>query len=363
VPSSRIPAEKASAILLFSLFGLIACGVPGPPVPPVPKIPQAPSGLTARQVGERVQLRWTLPRLNTDGTRLEGPPTIEILRTFVAGSLPPAETFAAEAKVVYSLPGQVVSSFLQGDIVAFPDVMNPGLLREQAGRVAVYAVRATNDNGQSAGMSNPVGQRVYPVAAPILRIQTQVKERAIELRWEPPTRTTSGSALEAIAGYQVYRSESGGPGSFVLHGAAATSVYEDTQFRFGQKYFYFVRTLAQYGADTVESDSSATVEILARDLFPPPVPVNLIVVAGSGRVDLTWDASPAPDLAGYFVYRSPESGKDYQRLTSEALRVLSFADSNVKPGTRYYYVVTAVDAEGNESVFSQEVAATPLPPE
>lgn len=337
--------------------------MPGPPVPPTPKIPQAPTALTARQVGERVQLRWTLPRLNTDGTRLDGPPKIEILRTFVAGGLPSAEAFAAEAKVVYSLPEQVVSSFLSGDIVAFPDVMNPGLLREQSGRMAVFAVRATNEKGESAGMSNLTGQKVYPVPVPILRIKTQVTERAIELRWEAPARTTSGTALEAIAGYQVYRSETGGPGSFVLHGTAATTVYEDTQFRFGQKYFYFVRTLAQHGTDSVESDSSVTVEVVARDLFPPPTPANLIVVAGSGRVDLTWDASPGSDLAGYLVYRSLESGKGYQRLTPEALRVQSFADTNLKPGARYYYVVTAVDAEGNESAFSQEVAATPLPRE
>ncbi len=342
---------------------LSACGVPGPPVPPIAKVPQVPSGLTARQVGERVQLRWTLPRLNTDGTRLDGPPKIAILRTFVASDLPSPEVFAAEAKVVYSLPGPVVSSFLQGDIVAFPDVLNSGLLREQSGRMAVYAVRATSEKGESVGMSNLAGLKVYPVAPPIALIKTQVTERAIELRWEAPTRTTSGTALEGIAGYQVYRSETGGPASFVLHGTAAASVYEDTQFRFGQQYFYFVRTLAQYGADSVESDSSTTVDVFARDLFPPPVPANVIVVAGPARMDLTWDASATPDLKGYFVYRSVEAGKSYQRVAPEALRVLSFVDTHVAAGTRYYYVVTAVDAEGNESALSQEVAATPLPPE
>jgi fibronectin type 3 domain-containing protein len=50
-------------------------------------------------------------------------------------------------------------------------------------------------------------------------------------------------------------------------------------------------------------------------------------------------------------------------LTPQPLRVLSFADTTAKPGTRYYYVVTAVDTEGNESQFSAEVSATPLPPE
>ena len=332
-------------------------------MPPVAKIPEAARELTARQAGERVLLRWTLPRLHTDGTRLDGPPKMEVLRAFVAADVPDEDTFTAQAKVAYALPPRVVASFLHTDIVVFPDGLGPGLLREQAGRTAVYAVRAVNDKGQSVGLSNLVGVRIYPVPVPVPLIAARVTERAIELRWDAPTRTTSGTPVEAIAGYQVYRSETGAPGSFALHGTAGTTRYEDTQFRFGQKYFYVVRTLAQYGADTVESESSAPVEVAARDLFPPPTPANLIVVAGAGRVDLTWDASAAPDLTGYFVYRSAESGTGYERLRPEALRALSFADTSAQAGTRYYYVVTAVDAEGNESPFSSEVSATPLAPE
>jgi fibronectin type 3 domain-containing protein len=221
-------------------------------------------------------------------------------------------------------------------------------------------VRAVNERGQSVGLSNLAAVRVYPVPTPVAVIATRVSEGAIELRWDAPTRTTSGTVVEAIAGYQVYRSETGEPGSFALHGTAGTSHYEDTQFVFGRQYFYAVRTLAQYGADTVESESSVTVEVAARDLFPPPVPGNLIVVAGAGRVDLTWDPSAAADLVGYFVYRSTESGKGYERLTPQPLRVLNFADTTARTGTRYFYVVTAVDAEGNESQFSTEVSATPL---
>jgi predicted small lipoprotein YifL len=345
-------------VLLFSLAG---CGVPGPPVPPTAKIPEAPSDLVARQAGERMLLRWTLPQRHTDGTRLDGPPKMEVLRAFVAADMPDEEAFLTEARVAYALPPTVVKSFLHTDIVAFPDLLGPNLLREHSGRTAVYAVRAVNEKGQFVGLSNLVSVRVYPAAAPVPVIATRVTERAIELRWDAPTRTSSGTPIEAIAGYQVYRSETGEPGSFALHGTSATSHYEDMQFRFGQKYFYAVRTLAQYGADTVESESSAVAEVTARDLFPPPAPANLIVVAGAARVDLTWDASEAADLAGYFVYRSAEPGKGYERMTPQALRVLSFADTTTTAGTWYYYVVTAVDAEGNESPFSIEVSATPSP--
>lgn len=348
--------------VIFSFF-LAGCGVPGPPVPPTAKIPRPPTELAAQQVGERVLLRWTLPLLNTDGTRLEGRPRLEVFRAFLSDTTDLEARFAAEAHAAYVIPERVVESFLRNDIVVFPDVLGAALLEQQAGRTAVYGVKALNPKGQDAGFSNLAALRVYPVPTPIAALSTRVTERAIELRWEPPRRTSGGAPLEAIAGYHVYRSETGEEGSFSLRGLAPVARYDDTEFRFGARYFYRIRTVAQFGADTVESDSSAPVEVAARDLFPPPAPTQLIAVAGVERVDLTWDASPAGDLAGYNVYRSREPGRGYERLTRGLLRAQSFADTGLPAGTPFYYVVTAVDRDGNESPFSNEVSVTPLRPE
>lgn len=344
--------------------------MPGPAVPPTVKIPVAPTGLVANQVGERVLLRWTVERQHTDGTRMEHWPRLEVYRAFLADATKLQETFVAEARVAYVLPEPLVESFLRNGIVVFPDALGAGRLKEQAGRTAVYGVKAVNDRGQDVGFAGLATVRVYPVATPIDRVETRVTEKAIELRWGPPLATTSGTPLEAIAGYQVYRSETGEEGSYALRGAAPAALYEDSDFRFGVRYFYRIRTLAQFGVDTVESESSVTAEVEARDLFPPPVPQNLIVIAGPERVDLTWDASDAPDLAGYFVYRSEQpAGSDtrlnvvHQRLNAQPLRVQSYADTTARAGVRYYYAVTAVDADGNESPFSQEAAVTVLGPE
>jgi fibronectin type 3 domain-containing protein len=93
------------------------------------------------------------------------------------------------------------------------------------------------------------------------------------------------------------------------------------------------------------------------------VPGNLIAVGGPVRVALTWDASPAADLEGYYLYRSRQLGEDYERLTPRPLAAQSFGDTGVEAGVDYYYVVTAVDKEGNESAFSAEADAAPLPAE
>lgn len=356
-PVFSLPLTRFAFLLGLVLAG---CGVPGPPVPPTAKIPVAPLNLEAQQSGEQVLLRWQTPRLHTDGSRIEGWPRLEVHRAFLSEARPTTQAFADESRVAYTIPEGVVDTFLEGEAVVFPDVLGPERLLEQAGQFAVYAVKAVNEKGQGAGISNLAAVRLHPVPTPVRRVEARVTERGIELRWDAPTDTTSGTPLEGIAGYEVYRSRSGGPGSFVLHGTAATSRYEDVQFSFGQTYFYQVRTVAQFGSDTVTSENSRAVEVEARDVFPPPAPANLIVVAGEGRVDLTWDASVIDDLAGYVVYRSREPGRGFQRLNQPPLAAQSFTDQfELEAGLSYYYLVTAVDKEGNESGYSEEISATP----
>jgi hypothetical protein len=69
---------------------------------------------------------------------------------------------------------------------------------------------------------------------------------------------------------------------------------------------------------------------------------------------LTWNASPS-SVIGYNVYRSTTPNTGYQKLTFTQLT--NFTDSTVASGTTYYYVVTAVAANGLESVNSNQASA------
>jgi hypothetical protein len=71
---------------------------------------------------------------------------------------------------------------------------------------------------------------------------------------------------------------------------------------------------------------------------------------------LTWNASTST-VAGYNVYRSTVSGTLYTKINSSLITALNYTDSTVQSGTTYFYVATAVDASGNESVQSNEVSA------
>ena len=74
------------------------------------------------------------------------------------------------------------------------------------------------------------------------------------------------------------------------------------------------------------------------------------------RVTLKWDAS-ASGVAGYNVYRTESSGRDYSRLNANPDAKTSFTDGSVESGKTYYYVTTAVSEEGVESAFSSQVKA------
>ena len=68
---------------------------------------------------------------------------------------------------------------------------------------------------------------------------------------------------------------------------------------------------------------------------------------------LTWKASPSI-VVGYHVYRAENSAGPYMKLNSSPVRETTYKDSSVQAGHTYFYQVTAVDAKGRESVFSNQ---------
>lgn len=86
-----------------------------------------------------------------------------------------------------------------------------------------------------------------------------------------------------------------------------------------------------------------------------PVPINLVATAGDSQVTLSWDA--VTGAIGYNVKRSITAGGPYTTIASNVPGT-SYVDTDVVNGTTYYYVVTAITADG-ESANSNEASATP----
>jgi hypothetical protein len=94
----------------------------------------------------------------------------------------------------------------------------------------------------------------------------------------------------------------------------------------------------------------------------PEPPTDLQATAGDGQVDLTWNPGGSSSPAGYNVYRSTSSFSDISnatKLNGSLLSDANYTDREVTNGTEYFYRVTGVDSDGNESSPSGEVSTAP----
>ncbi len=83
-------------------------------------------------------------------------------------------------------------------------------------------------------------------------------------------------------------------------------------------------------------------------------PTGLAKVVGNGEISLVWE--PVSGATGYIVYRGEASAGPFTFVAQP--RGSGFTDRNVSNGSAYYYVVTALNADG-QSAFSPPLEATP----
>jgi fibronectin type 3 domain-containing protein len=74
-------------------------------------------------------------------------------------------------------------------------------------------------------------------------------------------------------------------------------------------------------------------------------------------VTLNWTASSST-VVGYNIYRAYSPAGVYARVNSSLATTTQFIDTNVLPGTTYFYAVTSVDSNNVESATSNEASAT-----
>ena len=95
---------------------------------------------------------------------------------------------------------------------------------------------------------------------------------------------------------------------------------------------------------------------------PPAAPRGVYSVTGDEEVLIKWYPNQESDLNGYIIYRSRREFEDYTEIADVGKKVSSYVDDEVENGITYYYAVSAIDFDGNESDLSPElVEDTPRP--
>ena len=100
------------------------------------------------------------------------------------------------------------------------------------------------------------------------------------------------------------------------------------------------------------------VYVVRPDHTPPSVPKGFCSITADEAVWLFWDENDDEDFSEYWVYRAKEDDEYYKKIART--QIAEFHDHSLRNGTTYFYAVSAVDYDGNESGLS-ETFDTPRP--
>ncbi|WP_035347085.1 fibronectin type III domain-containing protein [Edaphobacter aggregans] len=386
-PNNRVPEPALSEVervsilrhgfaecLLTLTLLLTACASPGPPRPPSLHLVHIPTDLTAQRVGPSVLLHWTTPSRTTDGTAIPSPLTAEICRE------PNPATDSTKQPSDKACPIVLRLAVTPGPSTAADPLPAP-LTSDPAAPIA-YRIRIVNPEHRSAGLSKPALAAAGAAPPPVAGLHSIATRNGILLEWQPlaaPSLVELDRTLSSPSKPQPEKSSSP-----LAPSAEPTEIHlrtgdeaprptdpggtlDRTALR-SQTYTYRATRLRTVTLDgrlyELRSEPSSPITVNLSDTFPPLTPTGLAAIpsntGAAPTIDLSWQPTTDPDLAGYHVYRRTESGT-FQRLTQHPTLGPAFSDTAVTPGIPYTYRVTAVDNTRNESAPSAEVTETARP--
>lgn len=215
------------------------------------------------------------------------------------------------------------------------------------GTTYFYRVTATNSDTTS-GPSGEVQATPVDASAPSAPsgLTTDVGDGEVALSWDSP-----GSDA---ATYSVYRgttptnSISGSP----LESDLSSTGYTDSTPANGTAYYYWITATDDSGNESRGSGAAKSTPFTA--------PTGLTGTSEDGEIKLNWSA--ASGAANYNVYRdtAPISSTSGSSPLESGVPAASYTDDTAANRTKYYYRVTSVNPEGEESSLSNEIAKTPF---
>jgi len=316
-------------VLILSALVLLGCGYPGDPLPPALNRPNRVVDLAALQRGDKIFFHFTLPSKTTEGLPVKSDSDVELRIAALPPGGIPAGAWEQASERLPATALHIDKGAVSGDIPA----------ARFYGKAVVLGVRVHGPGGRDAGWSNLETVGVVPALATPETLSAKDAPDAVALEWHG-----------AAPGYRVFR-KTPEDKEWTLLGMSPKASYSDGTIDFGKPYQYEVQAVEKAGEKYAESEISQPITFTANDRFAPATPTGLAAVPSTRTVELVWDRNTERDFASYRIYRNGMK-------ISDGLPSPAYSDQDVKPGVKYSYQVSAVDAAGNESARSGAVEAS-----
>jgi titin len=315
-------------------------------------VPGAPAGLTATAGDGQVALSWAAPA--SGGAPISG------YNAYVATS--------ADFKGATKVPGGT------GTAMTVTGLVN--------GTTYYFRVTAVNRVGEGPASVEAKAVPATVPGAPVGLTATPGKSK-VTLTWAAPA-----SGGSPITGYIIYQGTSpGGETGTQVNGSQVTATsYTVAGLTNGTTYYFKAIAVNAVGLSPLSGEASATLPPIVTPSTTPAssattptgtapasastsapafaAPTGLTATPDNAQVRLSWSA-PASDggspVISYKVYVATAPGVPGSAAVVST-KGTGATVTSLANGTTYYFMVTAVNAAGNESPFSTGVSAEPAGP-
>ena len=314
-----------------------------------PAAPHSLSAVADEQVIGQVVLRWAAPTLDAQGGQLS-----DLSRYILFRAKESTSAFVAVDTLVAEVR-QYTDTGLDESTVYYYAVSALDAVGNESSRSAVVEVQTE-------------GADRVPPAAPqnIAAIADEDAFGQVSVSWSAPSKDADGGDVTGLASYTVFRSK-GSTNAFqsIATVGVETREYVDTGLEELTTYYYTVSASDEIGN---ESARSGIVQVLTSgsDRVAPAAPQNLSAVADDdtfSQVSLVW-SPPTRDANGdeltgltrYVVFRSEGSRNAFVSVDTVDAATSAYVDTGLEELTTYYYTVSAIDGDGNESARAGDVS-------
>jgi fibronectin type 3 domain-containing protein len=299
----------SSVIIGLILSSIVLAGCEGN------SAPAAPTGVTANPGNGQVTIAW------------------------------PQVTNAASYNIYYSTSSGVTGGTItNGTLIgsATSPYTQTGLTN---GTTYYYVVTAEDGSGDESGSSAQVS------ATPTLPVTATPADSQVTIAWPQVTGATS---------YNIYWSTTSQISTGTNTNANVTNVTTTSgsvpSLSDGVTYYFVVTSVI----NGVESAGSTPVSAMPSSAPAPAEPTGVTVTPGNGQITIAWPQ--VTNATSYNIYWSTNPGVTSGAGTNGTLisgvTTTSYTQIGLTNGTIYYYVVTAVDGNG-ESPASIQVSVAP----
>ncbi|WP_405079196.1 fibronectin type III domain-containing protein [Paenibacillus chitinolyticus] len=276
--------------------------------------PSAPSGLTSSISGTNLTLSWSPSSDNVGVT------SYTLYKAYDGGS--------------YSASGTYTST-------------TTGSFSIVEGRTYKFKVAASDAAGNVSAYSNEVNVFVdyTPPTAPSGLTLSSKTATSVSLSWN------ASSDNVGVSSYEVFRTGNGATNA--SSGTTSGTSMTVSGLNSGAAYTFYVKAKDSKG-NVSGASSSLSVTLTVPDTQAPTAPANLRASLSGTDLSLTWTGST--DNVGvqkYNLYKAYDGGGYGIHNTYTSTGTGSFV---IVEGRSYKFKVTAVDAAGNESSASNEIA-------